>query len=365
MTIGERLKMAREIRDLTQIEMAAMLKVSPSTVAYIEIGRLNPSDQLFGAICRMTGFPAAFFQKPTGNDFPLGSLALSRYRARAAMTSREASKLHRHAQVLAESVSQLGKRVTTIPLRLPRLQESPESAADITRSVIGLSPDRPIPNLTSTAERAGVLVIILPLQSQTVDAFSLWTSEEPARPLIALVAGKSGDRLRHTLAHELGHLVLHHTMTGQIAELESEATRFAAELLLPETAIRDELSASVNLIALSDLKKRWGVSMQMLVMRAFDLGIITDRQKRYMFQRFAQLGIRKVEPFPVPVERPRYFRQLIETVYGSGWSAVKVANDLALPVDLIEASLPLYSGKEKSQSGGKDFAGKVIPFSLN
>ena len=47
-------------------------------------------------------------------------------------------------------------------------------AAEVTRSELGLSPDTPIGNLTNTLEKAGVLILALPITFDQRDAFSLW-----------------------------------------------------------------------------------------------------------------------------------------------------------------------------------------------
>jgi len=51
---------------------------------------------------------------------------------------------------------------------------------------------------------SGVLVLALPKPLKGRDAFSVWAGREMLRPVIVVIAGAPGDRLRFNLAHELG-----------------------------------------------------------------------------------------------------------------------------------------------------------------
>jgi hypothetical protein len=53
------------------------------------------------------------------------------------------------------------------------------------------------------------------------------------------------------------------------------------------------------------------------VKRATDLGIITKRRYRYLFQQLAVLGwrTRELANLDIPAEKPRTFRKMIEIYY--------------------------------------------------
>jgi len=99
-------------------------------------------------------------------------------------------------------------------------------------------------------------------------------------------------RQRFTIAHELGHLILNHngdlfvdkehvlyrdsrSKEGSL-KLEREANRFAAELLMPEEMIIDEIVENeIDLDdpkKLNDLAKKFKVSTQALTIRLNNLG---------------------------------------------------------------------------------------------
>jgi Zn-dependent peptidase ImmA (M78 family) len=87
-----------------------------------------------------------------------------------------------------------------------------------------------------------------------------------------------GDRFRFSLAHELGHMVLH-SIPEDDAVMESQAHRFAAEFLMPAVEIRPYLkNTNAKLSNFARVKSFWRVSIKALIMRAHDLKLITDYQ---------------------------------------------------------------------------------------
>jgi Zn-dependent peptidase ImmA (M78 family) len=101
-------------------------------------------------------------------------------------------------------------------------------------------------------------------------------------------------RQRYTLAHELAHYLLHKSQTNVfvdemyrdakssygIDQREIEANAFAAELLMPEELLRDEI-AKKPLDANDDaafrrMAAKYGVSPQALTFRLIKLGLITE-----------------------------------------------------------------------------------------
>ena len=341
---GDRVRQARELRGLTQTKLAKQIGVGQSAIARIERGDLQPRSELVETLALQTGFPPSFFSHRTTYDFPLGTLL---FRARASMTSRERSRVHRYAQTFFEVVEQLSSQVSKIGLRLPRFTEEPITAARVTRAALGLSPDRPINHLLDCLERGGVLVLALPITFEGADAFSVWAGTNLQRPIVVVSSGKPGDRLRFSVAHEVGHLVMHQALTGSLAKIEREADRFAAEFLMPEEAMRQEIVSPVTLTDIAELKPRWRVSIQSLVRRARDLQIITERQYRYLFQQLSARGWRTREPsnLDIPVEKPRFVRKIAEVIYGSPIDYRKIASDVGLTSHFVAEFMEIYARK--------------------
>lgn len=340
---GERVKQARELRGLTQKQLAEDVEVHPSEIAQIETGRITPGDEVLQRIAFRVGFPASFFRQPTSIDFPLGSLL---YRARAAITKRECNEVYQYSRIFYEVINGLERNIKRNDDQkvsyLPRLDETPENAAIKARSNFGLSPDTPILDLIKVLERNHVLIIALPTKIEKIDAFSVWVGDETKRPVIVLTNSSApGDRLRFSIAHELGHLVLHRVLKGNSSTLEKEADNFASEFLMPAETMLKEL-VPTTLTNLIHLKERWMVSIQALMLRALRLEIISLRQYKYLIYQLNNRNWRKNEPVEIKIEKPRFVGQVFEMVYGVPIDYKLVATHTNLPIQLVKNTIEAH-----------------------
>ena len=124
--------------------------------------------------------------------------------------------------------------------------------------------------MTQWLEAAGCLIIAEDLGTSRVDGLSQWIDDYP---IIMVNSSAPTDRFRLTVAHELGHMVLHSAFPA-LNDMESEANAFAAEFLMPEDVIRPQLR-NLKIGRLLDLKREYGVSMQALVERAYHLSLLS------------------------------------------------------------------------------------------
>lgn len=348
---GLRVKQARELKKLTQTELADKVGIAQSTIAKMESNVREWPDEIVEALAFQTGFPMSFFQQGLGPEFPMGSLL---FRCRASLAGVEKAHLRQFSMLEFEIAERLSARIKPLPLHVPSFNgEDAKVAARVTRTTLGLSPDQPIPHLINKLERNGVFVLALPNGHDKFDAFSLWSDTDPRKPIMVVSGDKTGDRLRLSCAHELGHLVLHKSPRGNLADIEKEAQTFAAEFLLPEQAMKSEIVKSPTLTDFAKLKPRWGVSIQALVYRARDLRLITERQYRYMFEQISKLKWRRREPpnLDIPLEKPRLFRKLAELNYGVPIPAQKIAGLISVPVHMAEAMIEAHASKAKPSQG--------------
>ena len=151
-------------------------------------------------------------------------------------------------------------------------------------------PVGPVRQLVTWMESAGCLIVDAHFGTSRVDGLSQWVDDSP---IILLNADAPTDRRRLTLAHELGHACLHSVDVTE--DVESDATDFAAEFLMPAETIRPQLR-NLTLGKLHDLKRHWGVSMQALIERAHRLGILGTSERANLYKRFSARGWRTREP---------------------------------------------------------------------
>jgi Zn-dependent peptidase ImmA (M78 family) len=111
----------------------------------------------------------------------------------------------------------------------------------------------------------------------------------PAERLILVNAGEPGARRRFTIAHELGHWVCQclegemepvycraeeMTLDPRTKAREREANVFAAELLMPEDAVRAEHERS------GDGARLFGVSGEAMAWRVYSFGLGSLPERR-------------------------------------------------------------------------------------
>jgi Zn-dependent peptidase ImmA (M78 family) len=169
-------------------------------------------------------------------------------------------------------------------------------------------PKGPVPNMVELLESNGGIVIPCDFGTDLIDALSQRIEGLPILFFVNVAA--PADRLRHTLAHELGHMVLHTVTVKSDEEMENEADAFAGAFLLPADEIRPQLRR-FDLRQLANLKLHWKVSMAALAMRADQLKLITPYQSKMFWIEMSKLGYRKREPNEPPKETPSLLRQMI------------------------------------------------------
>ncbi|MFH9178104.1 helix-turn-helix domain-containing protein [Streptomyces albogriseolus] len=320
MIYGERVKQVREMHQMTQSELAQVVPgLSQYQLSRIEKGAAQPDGESEALLAATFGVSVDFFQRPPGVDLNALSPQL---RARSRLTQKSKTAAMQWARLVYEEYRSLRSSARTIPLRLPVMRGAdPVVAAARTREVMGFSPDEPLPYLILAVERVGVTVVGLPYHAENLDGFCAWQCDEP---VMAVLSGVPGDRIRFTVAHELGHLVLHEPgVTG--SAVESEADTFASELLTPRSALLKVLPARPTLNSLAMLKTQWGVSIKSLVRTARELGVVDQERAISLYKQISARGWNKQEPGHVPQEKPRAFRKLMEIHYGAGLSVSAAA----------------------------------------
>ena len=138
--------------------------------------------------------------------------------------------------------------------------------------------------LPSTPYGAGVREIKPPVEI-IGDAFEGVLARDPDDHAVWGIAynGKArGERQRFTIAHELGHFILHrsqkqsfncdsqsvHTGIDGLRQIEREADEFASNLLMPGDLLREWISNQrIDLHVLSAIAKRFQVSFEALCIR--------------------------------------------------------------------------------------------------
>ncbi|NMO54269.1 ImmA/IrrE family metallo-endopeptidase [Actinoplanes sp. TBRC 11911] len=363
MIYGERVKQVRELQHLTQSALASMIpELTQYQLSRIESGATVPNAEMIAMIAGSLGVTVEFFERRPSHDFEAMSPQL---RARSSrLTQGVKSSAMQWARLVLEEYTRLQGFGKPIPVRLERFPSvPPRDAAAAVRLLLGFSRDLPLPYLILAIERLGVVTLGLPYSAQALDAFCAWYGEIP---VIALLTGVPGDRLRWSVAHELGHLVLHQR-GDRGKDIEAEADEFAAELLTPQVAIADAMPTVITLNSLTMLKTQWGVSIKSLIRRARELGFVDQDRATSLYKQVSARGWNKSEPGYVPREKPRAFRKLAEIGYGAGPNVEGLAKDAAWSQELAlqvldEHAAPDELPMEPQSAPAPQHGGNVVAF---
>jgi Zn-dependent peptidase ImmA (M78 family)/DNA-binding XRE family transcriptional regulator len=330
--------LAREARELTQTELAERASTSQALISKIESGLRVASQELTETISANLDFPLSFFFRDESLYDATNSILY--HRKRESLPKKKLASIHAWLNIHRLAAAALERSVEISPARaLPELHleeyGSPEAVARAVRAAWHL-PRGPVANVTALIEDFGGVIIRRDLGTHLIDAVSQWV---PGYPPIFLINSRSpGDRIRFTLLHEAGHLIMHRVPHP---DMEQQADRFAAEFLMPEREIKPSLGY-LNLHKLASLKPYWKVSMQALLYRAKDLGTITDKQSSYFWMNMGKLGYRMAEPaeLSISLEEPTLPRKLLSEHRNSlGYSREEICSITGLSATEIRTNL--------------------------
>lgn len=351
---GERIRTLRELLGLTQVKLAKVAGIAQSWLSEVETGNREVDQKQLGMIADATGTPISFFYaRPT--SVPLDSLRFRKLASASKITMRRIHAFYAESYRVSEDLIRHSKYP---PATLPYASEQQlrttdiELFASLTRRALRLAPDKPIPHLTRVLERAGIAaapIVLTDFDTGEIGSsghhfgVSYWGGIGESA-LIGYFPGEQGDRDRFTLAHEIGHLVLH-TFRPSASDPEREANRFASALLVPKNRVLSDISERTTLTGYARLKATWGISIQALIMRAADVGVITETRKRSLFVQLSQQGWRKNEPVLVGQESPLLLWSLLSRRFGIRPYLI-AADSLAIPPVVLRSIAPTPSSNE-------------------
>ncbi|MCC6682503.1 MAG: ImmA/IrrE family metallo-endopeptidase [Phycisphaeraceae bacterium] len=306
------LAMARDLKEMTQEQLATKAGLSQGFISQVQAGEKDVSDDAARRIAESLELPLSFFyQDEEYTGFGISGISMVYYRKRSKTLKSHLKRLQAevnarriHAKRLLRDVN-IKTKYTFEFMDIDEHGGKPEDVAIRLRATWML-PMGPVKNLVSTIESAGGIVFKFPFGTTDIDAMSQWPDDCP--PLFFVNASAPADRARFSLAHELGHVVMHKTATEY---MEGEADRFASEFLMPSSDIGGEL-INIDLARAAALKPYWRVSMAALIYRAKSLNKITETKYRDMFIELGKLGYRQKEPNSIPAEEPTIMNKVMD-----------------------------------------------------
>ncbi|MNI48856.1 hypothetical protein D3C73_1034420 [compost metagenome] len=192
--------------------------------------------------------------------------------------------------------------------------------AKLARKRLGLSPGTN-DELMYLVEKSGIFVFEKAI-GEEIDAYSLWTKNDRAYIILGNLK-RSAVRRNFDIAHELGHLLLHHRLEFTNLDrkehkiIENEANTFASAFLLPEDEFINDIEYipyPTNPDAYLDLKKKWKTSLQVLGYRAAQLEIIGPKDHRNFYAALHRKGYLEKERLDdlIPLQKPMKIKTIID-----------------------------------------------------
>lgn len=355
---SRRLKEARLARGYSQSKLGELLSVSRQSISKYEDGIISPKAEVFNKYVELLKFPMAYFYD-TNEIFknPSNDTAIL-FRSLATSSKADREKISIRAEWMKRIVKYFSQylefpQVTITKQRYNR-RYSFKEIEDLSIKLrqqwgLGLGP---ISNLTILLQNKGCFISRTKISVLKSDGCSTWSEN---RPYIFLTADKNvAVRSRFDLAHELGHLVLHHVTEnmmnkGLLKQIEKEANYFAGAFLLPRETFGNQI-VSTSLDYFIQLKKEWKVSIAAMIYRCKELGILSENQTSYLWRQLAARGMKKNEPYDLEFlpENPTLLRDAVDILIESGIvTAEELLQKIALPkedfCDLCNISSKIFN----------------------
>jgi Zn-dependent peptidase ImmA (M78 family)/DNA-binding XRE family transcriptional regulator len=313
------LTLAREARGLTQTELARKTNTDQGNLSKIEQGLLKPNKDIIDKYALELNFPESFFLQQE-NKMPISDFF---YRKRISMPAKDKLRLEAQIDILRLLYDKLLKSVDIPSARFPSVginnNLSPSDISILAREFYSINRG-PIKNLISILEKNGITVIYMDVKSDKFDGMTVYTDSN--YPIIFLNKNMPNDRKRFTIAHELGHQIMHlpfrfeFDLFDRIDKdpniLEKEADIFASEFLLPERDCKNEFF-NLTYQKLSDLKLYWKVSKKAIIYKAKYVGCIDERKYQNLMIELSKRGERIKESFDVDLDEPKILNQIFTT----------------------------------------------------
>lgn len=315
---AERFKSARLMNGFSLQDLSNNLgnSISKQALHKYEKGKVLPDSEKMELLCNAFGLRPDYFTRDTLVE--LGEIS---FRKLVKFPKKEQYSIIERTK---ESLSRYLELEEILGVKKPFAHPVPDilkinSMEDVENFVIKVRKEwnigiNPIPNVAELLEENNIKVI----EFETEDGFDgmqTWVNNKEV-PVIALNIGKltSDDRKRFTSLHELGHLLL--PLSGVETKLkEKYCNRFAGAMMFPEEAVKHEFGENRKKISINELgivKQQYGVSIQAIVYRLKDLGIISSHYMSYYFKYINEMGWKRDEPFKYKgKEHSDRFNQLI------------------------------------------------------
>lgn len=320
--IGERLAQLRLARNLTLDALSVRMGglVTKQALSKYEQNQAQPSPLVLTRLSAALGVKANYFLSPSQIQVKFVA-----YRKATSLPEREKARVKSVVtQCLEDRIrvqTLIGQIKTDLPwnrLEISSLDDTEKQASRM-RDLWELGTG-PIRDVIGTFEEHQLCVLSIDADEK-FDGLSALGSDSSGNVLAGAIVSRQGipgERQRLNLTHELGHLVL--KIPSSLDE-EDAAFRFGSAFLVPAERLIKEVGTKRSYIHISELlilKKQFGISLQALLRRMLELGIINDSYYRRWCIFIRKSRWKKHEPEEIEREKPQWFNRTLFRLVGEG-----------------------------------------------
>ena len=294
--LGRNIKKYRMLSGLSLRQMAEHLDVSHQTIKKYEDEKLMPSSQRLIEIAKLLNVNIGDLL----NTYSVPELKFENFRKQSKLSKTKEKGLYmlisdeiaKYIEILDLANEMYSFDKTKWSFDVNSINDI-ESIAIKVRKILGVSDECALDNLTDKLEDNNFLILEIDYEEK-FDGFCEYVDNLA----FIILSSKGYERNRFTLDHELAHLILKFEEKND-KEIEHYCDYFASCLLMPKVAMKKELefrnnsitrNVSINEIIL--IAKEYKVSLNAVIMRLNDLGIIDDYKKRNLFILLSKNGLK-------------------------------------------------------------------------
>jgi len=275
------LNRARKLRGLTMEELASMVNCTKQAISHYENNLRMPDSRTLISIAEALGYDIDYFYNGNYNvNFKLlkvnyrdGDFLGRKQREDVEKLTEERLNEYLELENIADELLKFENPIQDIQIKNT---SDAEKAAKQLRKKWKLG-EGPIHNISSLLEKKGIRLLKIDFGFQYAhEGLSGWADENI--PVIIINATQQDtSRVRFTLLHELGHLLLSITEELEIDLIEKICDAFAGAVLLPLEALIDEFGKNRTAISMPELKRikeLYGISIIAIMVRAVTTKLI-------------------------------------------------------------------------------------------
>ncbi len=275
---AKRLKSARALAGLSQDELVERMDglVSKNAISKYERGEMMADSKVLIALAKALEVKTDYFFRPFTVE-----ISNIEFRKKKKLRQRELKSIKERVSDTIERYLEVEQFLNIkSEFKNPIANHTINNGQDVEHAVNTLLNEwkwgiNALPNVIELLEDKEIKVVELeaPLE---FDGFSGWADAK--FPIVVINKNYTMVRKRLTALHELGHLLLNFHESIEHKIVEKLCFRFAGAMLMPEETFKMEMGEERSRISVAELvsiKETYGISIQAIMARAKDLGVIT------------------------------------------------------------------------------------------